>query len=224
MDLSRELELLGYNGMVASLSAQDIIHGWRKAGWIEISPDGTELRVTEPGNEQLAKWEEEDALWRQGAKETIKFARRLKAGESATNLRKIAQVVGKRTLAAVHDPYTDESALETLQKLKGLGVGMSENLRLLTAPKVGKAAAAIASFLHDLNTEMNCRWELRAYTSATKAHRRFLILQDKSIVTCGLSLNNINKDEALDWIPASDELAVYDSNFFESCWRSSTRV
>jgi hypothetical protein len=143
--------------MVASLSAESIIHGWTEASWIKISPNGSELRLTETGIEQFAKWKEEDALWEQGATETIKFAKRLKAGEPATNLRKMAQVIGSGILTSVHDPYTDEKALETLQKLKGLGVEISKNLRLLTAPKAGKAATSVASFLRDLNAEIGMR-------------------------------------------------------------------
>jgi hypothetical protein len=166
--------------------------------------------------EQFAKWEEEDALWEGGVTEEIKFAKRLKAGEPATNLRKLAQVVEGGTLTSVHDPYIDEKALETLQKLKGLGVDISKTLLLLTGPKVGKAAASVKSFLQDLNAEMSSKWELRAYSGATRPHRRFLILQDKSVITCGLSLNNMNKDEALDHLPMGDDLADYDRKFFDN--------
>src|SRR6185295_2198170 len=114
LELRNELELIGFNGMVASLSAESIIHGWTEAGWIKISPNGVELRLTESGIEQWAQWQEEDALWDQGATETIKLAKRLKAGEPAMNLRKMAQVIGNGILTGVHDPYTDEKALETL--------------------------------------------------------------------------------------------------------------
>ena len=224
MELRKELELIGFNGMIASLSAESIIHGWTEADWIKISPSGSEFRLTENGIEQFAQWKEEDSLWKQGTTETIKLAKRLKAGEPATNLRKIAQIIGRGILAGVHDPYTDEKALETLQKLKGLDVEISKNLRLLTAPKTAKAAASVASFLHDLNTEIGSQWELRAYSGTAKPHRRFLVLKDKNIITCGLSLNNINKDETLDQIPMGDELAGHDRDFFDKCWVSATPV
>jgi len=148
----------------------------------------------------------------------IELPKRLKAGEPATNLRKLAQVIGSVPVIGVHDPYLDGKALETLQKLIGLGSGISKSLRLLTAPKTAIAAAAVASFLRDLNIEMGCSWELRSYAGTTKAHRRFLVLQDKSVVTCGLSLNNINKDEALDRLPMADQHAGYDRKFFDACW------
>lgn len=224
LELRKKLELIGFSGMIASLSAESIIHGWTEAGWIIISPSGSEFRLTETGTEQFAQWKEEDSLWEQGMTETIKLAKRLKAGEPATNLRKMAQIIGKGILVDVHDPYTDEKALETLQKLKGLDVEISKSLRLLTAPKAAKAAASVASFLHDLNTEIGSQWELRAYSGMTKPHRRFLVLQDKSIITCGLSLNNINKDEALNQIPTGDELAGHDRDFFDKCWASATPV
>jgi hypothetical protein len=222
LDLERELRDLGYDGMVASLPAESIVQRWTEKGWVKISPSGSELRLTEAGIEQFAQWEEEDALWEQGATEEIKFVKRLKAGEPATNLRKLAQLIKSGTLTSVHDPYIDEKALETLQKLRGLGVDVSKTLLLLTAPKLEKTAASINSFLRDLNAEMGSRWELRAYSGTTKPHRRFLILQDKSVVTCGLSLNNINKDEALDRLPTGDVLADYDRNFFDNCWVSAT--
>ena len=156
--------------------------------------------------------------------EVIKFATRLKAGEPATNLQKIAQVIGKEALVCVHDPYIREETLVTLQKLNGIGVGISKNLRLLRAIKTGMAATSITSFLKDLNTEMSSRWQLRAYTSTAKPHRRFLILEDKSVLTLGLSLNDVNKDEVLDRIPADNDLADHDCKFFEDCWTAGTSV
>jgi len=224
IELKRELGGYGYDGTVESLSAESIVHGWKEAGWIKISPNGSELRLTEAGIEQFNRWKEEDSLWEQGTTETIKLAKRLKAGEPATNLRKIAQIIGNGILTSVHDPYTDEKALETLHKLKGLRVEISKTLRLLTAPKTRMAAASVASFLRDLNAETGWQWELRAYSGTTKPHRRFLILQDKSIITCGLSLNNINKDEVLDRIPMGDELAGHDRDFFDKYWVSATPV
>jgi hypothetical protein len=221
LDLERELRNLGYDGMVGSLSAESVVQSWTEKGWVKISPSGSELRLTDAGAEQLAQWEEEDALWDKGATEDIKLPQRLKAGQPATNLRKLAQVITSETLTGVHDPYLDEKALETLQKLGGLCVNISKTLRLLTIPKAEKAAASVNSFLRDLNIEMGSQWELRAYSGAAKPHRRFLILGDKTIVTCGLSLNNLNKDEVLSRLPMGNELADYDRTFFEDCWGSA---
>src|SRR5437016_12644686 len=56
LELERRLRLLGYDGMVVGLSAEDIIDGWKKEGWIKFSPDGNELRLTQNGIEQLTQW------------------------------------------------------------------------------------------------------------------------------------------------------------------------
>ena len=221
LDLERELRNLGYDGLVVGLSAEEIVQGWTEKGWIKISPSGSELRLTDAGAEQFAQWEEEDALWEKGTTEGIKLPQRLKAGQPATNLRKLVQIIESETLTGVHDPYLDEKALETLQKIGGLGVNISKAVRLLTVPKAEKAAASVNSFLRDLNIEMGSQWELRAYSGAAKPHRRFLILGDKTIVNCGLSLNNLNKDEVLSRLPMGDELADYDRTFFDDCWASA---
>jgi hypothetical protein len=142
-------------------------------------------------------------------------------GEPATNLRKLAQLIGDETLIGVHDPYLDEKALETLHKLMGLGVNVAEDLRLVTAPKGAKAAASLEAFLSDSNTELKNRWEMRVYSGEAKPHRRLLILKNGGVVTFGLSLNNLNKDEVLDCLPAGDELAIYDQKLFESIWESA---
>lgn len=155
--------------------------------------------------------------------EVIKLATRLKAGEPATNLQKIAQVIGKEALVCMHDPYIRVETLVNLQKLKGAGVTISKNLRLLTANKIGNSAkTAIVSFLKDLNKEMSSQWQLHTYTGTAKLHRRFLILEDNSVVIVGLSLNDIDKDEVLDRVPASSNDASHDCKFFEDCWTAST--
>jgi hypothetical protein len=87
--------------------------------------------------------------------------------------------------------------------------------------KPAKAAAAVSSFLADLNAEMGMHWELRAYPGATKPHRRFLVYKTEASSPCGLSLNNMNKDEALDNLSAGADLAEYDRNFFDNCWISA---
>src|SRR6266404_788845 len=65
--LCQDLQLLGYDGMVASLSADDIITGWIKSGWIARSPNGIELRVTKAGEDELKTWKQQATTWEQGA-------------------------------------------------------------------------------------------------------------------------------------------------------------
>lgn len=154
--------------------------------------------------------------------EVIKLATRLKAGEPVTNLQKIAQVIGKEALICVHDPYIRIETLVNLQKLEGVGVIISKNLRLLTTNKIGNSSKmATVSFLNDLNSEMSSRWQLRAYTGTAKPHRRFLVLEDNSVIIVGLSLNDIDKDEVLDRVPAGSNDADHDCKLFEDCWAAA---
>lgn len=51
-----------------------------------------------------------------------------------------------------------------------------------------------------------------------------LILNDGSIVTCGMSLNHIDKDEVLDHEPSGSENARHDIQLFEDEWKTATPV
>src|SRR5436305_6107716 len=42
------------------LEPAELLHEWRKAGWIEYSPNGVTIRINSAGIEQLTKWEGED--------------------------------------------------------------------------------------------------------------------------------------------------------------------
>jgi hypothetical protein len=94
-------------------------------------------------------------------------------------------------------------------------------LRALDKPTKKKS---LISLLNDLNTERNTAWEIRTYVQATNPHRRFLALSDGSVVTCGMSLNDINKDEVLDREPAGSENANHDQKFFDEKWKAGTVV
>jgi len=63
---------------------------------------------------------------------------------------------------------------------------------------------------------------MRTYNEG--AHRRFSICSDGSVVTFGLSLNNLNKDEVIEFIPANDPHAEHDRNFFEEKWKVSVAL
>lgn len=225
--LRADLRIQGFDGSVESLSAEDIINGWIKAGWVVLSPNRVEIRVTQTGEEQLDKWKEEDTLWNEGT-ETMPLKKRLVAGEPAKNLRKIQSVIGNSTVMGIHDPYTTADSLVTLLKLADLGTRLSPALRILGTPKpLSKSTDKITmvGLLKDINTERKAAWELRAYTEATTSpHRRFLVLDDGSVVTCGMSLNHINKNEVLDREPAGSENAVHDQQFFREKWKIGTVV
>jgi hypothetical protein len=48
------------------LEPVEILTEWQKSGWVEYSPDGSELRITPSGVGKLGEWEEENKLWRSG--------------------------------------------------------------------------------------------------------------------------------------------------------------
>src|ERR1019366_4782095 len=83
---------------VAALSADSLLEGWKKAGWIEVSPNHAEIRLKADGEEQLARWQEEDRLWRSGKRGGLELPKRLKAGEPAANLRRVYEVIGQRII------------------------------------------------------------------------------------------------------------------------------
>jgi hypothetical protein len=152
---------------------------------------------------------------------------RLIAGEPASNLRKIADLIGGHTVTAIHDPYTSTGSLNTILKLAGMGVEFSPALRILGTAKPFSNSTEKKSFLgllSDINTERKASWQVRVYPTTSKPHRRFLILKDGSIVTCGMSLNHIDKDEVLDHEPSGSENANHDQQLFEDEWKTATPI
>jgi hypothetical protein len=209
---------------IAGASAELILSEWLNRGWVSVSPDGSHIRLTEAGKEQIAQWDEEDRLWHAGQVGELPEGKRLKAGFPATNLQKIAQIIGSETLLCLHDPYPAGKTLIALQKLGISGVRISNQFRFLTAPLSQKQQSerqAINSMLNDINAERGSKWEIRSYTGVAKPHRRFLMVDGGSVITCGLSLNNINKDEVLERIPGGSQYAVLDVNFFNNHWSNS---
>jgi len=224
LELDEMLRMQGYDGFVASRDAFSIIEAWKDSRWIVFSPDGSELRLTPKGHEQLAFWEEEDRLWKNGGNTSeMPLAKRLVAGEPASNLRRIQSVIGGSTVNGIHDPYTTPGSLETLLKLADMKTKFSLMLRLLRPPVTKPTErAALVGLLKDINSERKTTWVIRTYVRPTKPHRRFLVLDDGSIVTCGMSLNQIDKDEALERIVAGSEYAIHDRAFFEDEWKGGT--
>jgi hypothetical protein len=227
LELCESLRLRGFDGMVGSLSAAEVIDAWKKAGWVQLSPNRFEIRVTEPGKEQLEKWNEEDRLWNAQGTESMPLKKRLVAGEPARNLRKILVIIGNSTVTGIHDPYTTAGSLETILKLADIGAAFSPTLRILGTAKPLSNSTEKKSFLgllKDANTERKSSWEARIYPAGIRPHRRFLILHDGSIVTCGMSLNHIDKDEVLDREPSGSENAKHDQQLFEDKWTTATPI
>ena len=159
--------------------------------------------------------------------EPMPLKERLVAGQPARNLRKIRDMIGSAAVTAIHDPYVSTGSLDTMLKLADIGAGFSPSLRILgTAAALAKSTErkSFLGLLKDINAERNALWEARFYSAASKPHRRFLALDDGSIVTCGMSFNHIDKDEVLDHEPSGSENANHDHQLFEEKWKSATPV
>ncbi len=159
--------------------------------------------------------------------EPLPLKERLVAGEPARNLRKIKDLIEGATVTAIHDPYTTTGSLETILKLADMGTQFSHSLRILGTEKPLSNSTEKKSFLgllKDINTERKASWEVRVYSTGMKPHRRFLILNDGSTVTCGMSLNHIDKDEVLDHEPSGSENAIHDHQLFEDKWKIATPI
>jgi hypothetical protein len=152
---------------------------------------------------------------------------RLVAGEPARNLQKIKDMIGTAVVTGIHDPYTTTGSLDTMLKLADMGANFSPLLRILGTEKTLSKSTEKKSFLgllKDINSERKASWEARVYPASSRPHRRFLILQDGSIVTCGMSLNHIDKDEVLDHETAGSENAKHDHQLFEQQWKIAAAI
>lgn len=201
------------------LDTQALLTCWIEEGWVTVSPDGTEMKITSDGEEQLAKWDEEARLWQNDATPPEQ-PKRLKAGAPATNLQKLASIIGQDQVVAIHDPYfTDPTAVCTLLKLRIMGTAFSDALRILACNHGNRnQRQAILDCIADVNAEQASHWKLLAYQAGEHPHRRFLLLKSGAIITCGMSLNRIDKDEVLDRVSADTELSLHDRQFFDEKW------
>jgi len=223
--LREDLNHRGFDGGIGSIDAESIIHHWQQAGWIEFSPDGAQIRITSNGREQFETWKEEDRLWGTGDTNEMPTAKRLVAGEPARNLRKISAIIGSSTVTAIHDPYSRTDSLKNILSLSDGGTLFSPSLRILSAPGIKPTASiSLVNFLNQINAERSSNWEIRVYSTSSKPHRPFLVCDDGSVVTRGMSLNKVDTDEILDRLPAGSEPAKHDGQFFEENWKTGTSL
>src|SRR6185503_1593832 len=223
--LREDLNHRGFDGGIGSIDAGSIIHHWQQAGWIESSPDGMQIRITSQGREQFESWKEEERLWGTGDTNEMPTTKRLIAGEPARNLRKISAIIGSSTVTGIHDPSTRTDSLKNILSLSDGGALFSPSLRLLSAPGIKPTeSTSLVNFLNQINTERSSNWEIRVYSAAPTPHRHFLVCDDGSVITCGMSLNKVDKDEILDRLPAGSELAKHDGKFFEENWVTGTAL
>src|SRR5262249_707745 len=134
--LREDLNRRGFDGRTGSIDAGSIIHHWQQAGWIELSPEGTQIRITSQGREQFERWKEEDRLWGIGDPHETPMAKRLVKGEPARNLRKVSAVIGSSTVIGIHDPYTRTDSLKNILSLSDGGTLFSPSLRLLSTADI----------------------------------------------------------------------------------------
>ena len=223
--LRKDLNNLGYDGGIGSIDAESIIACWQQAGWIELSPDGNQIRITSQGREQFETWKEEDRLWGTGDTNEMPMAKRLVASEPARNLRKISAVIGGSTVTGIHDPYTRTDSLKNILSLSDSGTLFSPSLRLLSGAGIKPTESiSLVNFLNQINAERSSNWEIRVYSTSSKPHRSFLFCDDGGVITCGTSLNKVDKDEILERLPAGSEPAKQDGQFFEQNWETGTSL
>jgi hypothetical protein len=132
-------------------------------------------------------------------------------GQLASNFSRISRLIGSAHVEAVYDPYLDDKGLDNLLTLVGLANSVSPNLRLTTSKEGARRLTTpyVKAFFKGLGCISG---EIRK-TSSQKPHRRFMLLSGGQSLIMGMSLNDLDKDEA-----AHLESDSYDRTFFESDW------
>ena len=124
----------------------------------------------------------------------------------------LLQLINNRKISKIFDPYFDEKSLITLKALYSLGLKFSNDLKCLSQQK-----EINETIVKDFNVEMKTNLLVK---KCKDEHRRFIILDDKTVIIIGLSLNNLNKNEAIS-IETNRELAKSDITFFNSKWEEN---
>lgn len=148
---------------------------------------------------------------------------RLAQAEPASNVGKLAALIGRSTIDAVFDSYIDNKSLDTLLNLVTLGTVVSPSLRLLTSTKMTHSTSQpprlTVSYARAWIAQLgcaNCEIRHKAYTGH---QRRFLLLSGGQSLLLGPSLNNLGLNEA-----AHLESDRSDRPFFEGEWVSATAL
>jgi hypothetical protein len=143
---------------------------------------------------------------------------RLKRGEPASNLQRIVRLIGRSKVEAMYDPYFDDKGLDRLLSLVRVSGAAASNLRVLTA---GKSSVGLSKqLLADVLRELGCpQGAIRKVANPRTAHRRFLLLSGGKSLILGMSLNDIDKDEA-----AHLEADAEDRPFFDDEWGKATPI
>lgn len=136
---------------------------------------------------------------------------RIKQSEPASNISKLVKLLQGDKIIGIFDPYFSTKSLDTLLTLKSLGVNFENEIKCLKTTKSELNAAFVKAF----EKETNIQFQVRC-TNSKKEHRRFFLLPNNDVVIFGMSLNDLNKNEA-----AIRESSPEDTEFFNSTWSES---
>jgi hypothetical protein len=105
------------------LEPAELFDEWKKAGWIEYSPNGSEIRITSAGIEQLNRWEEEDRNFRAtGAQENIHSLLNDIANLKEENGVKVRNLVGRAEMIITRIFGKSPMHLAALRQMKFHGL------------------------------------------------------------------------------------------------------
>ncbi len=132
-------------------------------------------------------------------------------GKPASNFSRIANLIGSSRVEAVYDPYLDNKGIANLLTLVGLANSVIPGLRLITA--ITEPGRLSRNFVRDYFRELGCHSGEIRKTSSKKPHRRFMLLSGGQALIMGMSLNDLDKNEA---VRLEDDQE--DKPFFEIEW------
>ena len=142
---------------------------------------------------------------------------RLRSDKPATNCATISNLIGSASIEAIFDPYLENRSLITIKDILSFGDGrVANDVRVLSSDrKTSRSGPTLTKKGFDLwLDELNINGELRIM--AKEEHRRFMLLSSGQSLLLGLSLNNINKNEAIHL-----ESDILDKDFFNKIWAES---
>jgi len=134
--------------------------------------------------------------------------------EPASNYSNIARLIGSTRVSCVYDPYLDDKGLDNFRVLINLTKALAPSVRMITSTKGAKKLSQ--SYTQAFFSELGCTDGKVRRTSSRKPHRRFMLLTGGQSLVLGMSLNDLNKNEAV-----SVEDDALDREFFEAEWDSS---
>ncbi len=138
----------------------------------------------------------------------------------ATNLSTISKLIGSASIEAVFDPYLTNNSLVTLINILSFGNGsVSNGVRVLSTSKTtgGRIPRLTRAGFDAWTSEFGFTGQIRIMPS--KEHRRFLLLNGNQSLILGLSLNAIDKNEAVRVEPDHNDRA-----FFDQVWSTAIEL